>query len=140
MAHPPDPWTLKDFLAIAGGAITFGGMFLSGWVYFLQGKIKKIDDFSEDVRDLKAAAMALKGKSISIAAMWTKFDSFVTQYSADRLADAKEFATETQMNMMIERVERKIDDSEGRIEARIGSLEKKIDRLLTLRRGEGGST
>ena len=115
-------------------------MFLSGWVYFLQGKIKKIDDFSEDVRDLKAAAIALKGKSISIAAMWTKFDSFVAKYSADRLADAKEFATETQMNMMIERVERKIDDSEGRIEARIGSLEKKIDRLLILGRGEGGTT
>ena len=108
-------------------------MFLSGWIYFLQGKVKKIDDMGLEITRLKSAVSAGKGKGESIAAMWLKFDSHVEKYAEDRLADAKEFATQAQMNSAVERIEKKIDDSEGRLEERIATLDHKLDRLLRLR-------
>lgn len=126
-------WSLHDLIAVLTILTVLGGSCLSGWIYFIQGKIKKIDDFSEDVRDLKTAAAAMKGKATSIAAMWLKFDSHVEKYAEDRLADAKEFATQAQMNSAVERIEKKIDDSEGRLEERIATLDHKLDRLLRLR-------
>ena len=110
MAHPVEAhaavYSLKDWAAIFGMVIAVGGAVLSGWTYWLQGKVK------------------------SITTLWNKWDVFQKEYGEHRLEDAKEFATKKEVARAVERLEDKIDRSEEKIEGAITNLSAKVDVLL----------
>jgi len=112
--HAEAAFSLKDWISIFGGIIVIVIVFLSGWSAFLQSKIKSIT--------------AIRA---SVKAFWEKWDKFQEKYSDDRLADAKEFATKSEVAKAVSAVEDKIESSEQRLEARIISLDRKIDQLLS---------
>lgn len=62
----------------------------------------------------------LRGKFDSLSLLWKKLDELRDRVTADRLSDAKEYATRAELTHVIEKLESHLDQ-------RFNALEKKID-------------
>lgn len=62
----------------------------------------------------------MDSKLESIKTLWAKFDGFKDEVSANRLADAKEYATRAELTRIIEKLEAHFDK-------RFDDLERKLD-------------
>lgn len=106
-------YSIKDWLAILAIVTAVGGLFFSGWMALIQGKIR------------------------SITTLWTKLDALRNEYSVNRLADAKEYATKSEVATAVRGLETKIDASEEKLEMRLRDLDQKLDRLISMGRRDG---
>ena len=122
---------LRLFLA----AGTVFGFALAGWLgkirYQLseaKTKNKELDrDLKVEVSKLEAAQVATAEKfNKSLSRVWVKWDEHQVIYSKDRLADAKEFASRSELASAVNKLDADIKDMERRISDSVGSMKTEI--------------
>lgn len=108
MSHPThgDFESLKYSLYVAGALVGLIAFAFAGWNVWIKGKVN------------------------SITKLWEKFTEHVESYNDDRLADAKEFATKSEVGIALTRIEAKIESSETKLENAIRDLGTRIDKAM----------